>query len=365
MPPVALVAILTCLLSAISMSSCRTAPTPAAPEPIPAPPALAPEPVSSGIVLGDDGAVELGKGPEGRYFSIGVFASPEIPRIAFDRAVLSWQVSTPPGTWIIVEAQAKVGTEWSRLYGLGSWGRSTRSGSSGSKQKDRFGTVDIDTIALIRPASALRYVVTFRSEDPGSSPLLRKMELATYLAEGQAPLSAALPPSELWARELDVPLRSQMVEDPSIASRICSPTSLSMLLAYYGRGRPTAEVAAGVHDYGAGIYGNWSFNMAYASELGLPARVAWFASLDDLKREIGAGRPVVASIAFQENQLDGAPINATTGHLVVVRGFKVVEGREYVIVNDPAAPDETSVRREYKAEQFDKAWKRIVYLVGE
>ena len=40
----------------------------------------------------------------------------------------------------------------------------------------------------------------------------------------------------------------------------------------------------------------------------------------------------------------------------MVRGFTWKDGVEYVIVNDAAAPDNESVRREYKANQFADAW---------
>ncbi|MDN5313359.1 MAG: hypothetical protein PWQ68_2333, partial [Thermoanaerobacteraceae bacterium] len=62
---------------------------------------------------------------------------------------------------------------------------------------------------------------------------------------------------------------------------------------------------------------------------------------------------------------DNAPIEDTDGHLIVVRGFTTKNGADHVIVNDPAAPTHETVRREYRVDQFLKAWKGIVYIVGK
>jgi hypothetical protein len=52
------------------------------------------------------------------------------------------------------------------------------------------------------------------------------------------------------------------------------------------------------------------------------------------------------------------------GHLVLVRGFTWKDGVEYVIVNDPAAADNDSVRLEYKADEFAKAWTgKVAYII--
>ena len=81
--------------------------------------------------------------------------------------------------------------------------------------------------------------------------------------------------------------------------------------------------------------GMWPFNTAYAARYGLDAFVTRLRSLREAELFIKAGIPLVASISFGAGELDGAPISATSGHLVVIRGF-TADGR--VVVNDPAAP---------------------------
>ena len=67
---------------------------------------------------------------------------------------------------------------------------------------------------------------------------------------------------------------------------------------------------------------------------------------------IRAGIPLVASVAWQPNKLDGG-IKSTNGHLMVIGGFM---GNGDVIAYDPASPDNPSVRHVYNREQFEKAW---------
>ncbi|MGE3182339.1 MAG: N-acetylmuramoyl-L-alanine amidase-like domain-containing protein, partial [Phycisphaerae bacterium] len=54
--------------------------------------------------------------------------------------------------------------------------------------------------------------------------------------------------------KLDVPFFSQRTEKPEIAGRICSPTSVAMVMAYHGVTKPVAEVAAAAYDQAHDIY---------------------------------------------------------------------------------------------------------------
>lgn len=87
-------------------------------------------------------------------------------------------------------------------------------------------------------------------------------------------------------------------------------------------------------------------------------------SLAALEAEIAAARPVVISHCYGRGELEGAPVSATDGHLIVVKGFT---SSGDVVVNDPAAPDERSVERVYRRAQLAHTWLEnaggIAYLV--
>jgi hypothetical protein len=149
----------------------------------------------------------------------------------------------------------------------------------------------------------------------------------------------------------------------------CSPTSTSMVVAFWNTG-PTAHQFSWVPgsyrdpwvDYAArGTYdsrydgtGNWPFNTAYAGRFAkLDAFVTRLHSLRDAELLVRAGIPLVASIAFGPGELTGAPISSSAGHLLVIRGFTRTGD---VIVNDPAAKSNRTVRRVYRRGQFERAW---------
>jgi len=152
----------------------------------------------------------------------------------------------------------------------------------------------------------------------------------------------------------------------------CSPTSLSMVMAYWANktgnsrlNQSVPTVARGTYDYAYRGNGNWPFNTAYASSYGLKTSVNRFSSLGQVERWVDKGVPVVASISWGRGQLDGAPIPSSNGHLMVIRGFDKT-GR-YVIVNDPAASSNSGVRRVYDRQQFANAWMRgsggVTYII--
>ena len=107
-----------------------------------------------------------------------------------------------------------------------------------------------------------------------------------------------------------------------------------------------------VYDYHYQGAGNWPFNTAYAAERGLVTDVTQLHNLREAEPFIRAGIPLVASVAWQPNKLDGG-IKSTNGHLMVIGGFM---GNGDVIAYDPASPDNPSVRHVYNREQFEKAW---------
>lgn len=293
----------------------------------------------------------------------GSYFSPEFNTNGFKDLVSSWNAHTPKGAEIELFIQVKVGEEWSRWFSYGKWATHDIRGSV-KDQSDELARMDIDTLVILngKEATAFKYKVTLsRSDLSIKSPMVKAIFATLRLTEGKELL---LDESIKWLVDLDVPERSQMVV-PKIGNIICSPTSMSMVMEYYGDKIDTEEVADNVLDNGADIYGNWSYNVAYAGSRGFTAYVARFFSANEIKDKIAQGIPLVASIRTKTvDELKGTQMAYPSGHLIVVRGFTIGDdGEEYVIVNDPADPENIAVRREYKLSEFEKAWGKIVYVL--
>jgi len=292
----------------------------------------------------------------------GVYESPIVNTKEFKDLIGSWNGEAVPQSEIELSVQIKKGGEWSRWFSCGRWWSTGNSGSI-ENQKDNIALMDVDLIKLIgeQSGNGFRYKIDLRREHLSiPTPKIRLAAVTLNLIDKQIQDFEVVDEEEV---ELDLPKRSQMIV-PEIGNVICSPTSLSMVLEYYGHFEDTESVAKGVYDYGAKIYGNWSYNVAYAGTKGFTAYVARFTDLNQIKTMLKQGRPLVASIRTKTpEELQGAPQSYPSGHLVAIRGFKVKDGVEYIIVNDPAALDSESVRREYLSEQFLKVWNGVVYCV--
>lgn len=332
-----------------------------------------------------DGAVVLDAGS-----TAGTWTSPAyVTSSPATFLVASWEASTSPGTWIDVEARLTVDGHWTKWYGMGRWtldDGEVRRCSLGA-QADGDGWVAVDTwLAKAKPATAYQLRVTLHRAAGAPSPVVRQLAATASQPRNPKPFI----PSTTTVTddvELFVPEYSQMVhaghfpEYDGGGASWCSPTSTAMLMGYWGIGPSPAALALFpgpdhpdpwvdhaaryVYDYRYQGTGNWPFNTAYASEYGYAASVRQLADLREAEAWIRAGVPLAASIAANPNQLTGFPSKyGTGGHLLVIRGFTAAGD---VIVNDPAAADDASVRRVYKRAEFERAWlvgsAGIVYVI--
>lgn len=161
------------------------------------------------------------------------------------------------------------------------------------------------------------------------------------------------------ARILDVPARSQYVVEGERGW--CSATSISMLHAYYGIDYDVPSTARAVFDRAYNGTGNWSFNVAFSGNLGLRAAVVYLRNLDHAQRLIEAGIPVAISYSWSGDELPGAPLEHSDGHLVVLCGFTA---NGDCAVNDPAAPN---LRVVYPRAALERIWLRnkgVAYAVA-
>jgi len=280
-----------------------------------------------------------------------------------DQIVASWCADTPEGTWLQVDARALQDGAWTKYYTMGVWasGTSTVRRHNAGPQEDADGLVDTDILKLKTVASALQLRATLFTTDPDVTPRLRRLSVvATGPSAGPSTGPSVGSSGWAWGTNLAVPERRQ--NDFPDGAGWCSPTSLSMLMAFWARqtgnaawDRTVPETAAGVTDYAYGGAGNWTFNTAYAASLGFDAYVTRFGSLADVERWIEAGVPVAINIAFEQGELDGAPMPSSDGHVIVIRGFSRAGDP---IANDPAARADQGekVRIVYDRGQLERAW---------
>ncbi len=159
---------------------------------------------------------------------------------------------------------------------------------------------------------------------------------------------------------LDVPQLSQYAADRDERGW-CSPASLAMIHAYHGIAEPVDTVAREVFDRAYNGTGNWSFNVAYSGRLGLRACVAHFAGFEHARSLIERNVPLAISYSWRENELSGAPLPHSDGHLAVLCGFT---GNGDCVLNDPAQP---AIRVVYPRTELERLWLRndaVAYVIA-
>lgn len=319
-----------------------------------------------------------------RLYDVAVWTSPVVTTpFLFTQAVASWNVWTPPGTWVEARVQVWNAGGGSGWMVLGRWGRDDPAGGGAIHRRSLPGqstgparvatdTVVANTGGLTKVAVQVLLHRPRGSSGPGPTLALASVVVSNVPGVGAVTTSA---PGPARGRVLAVPSLSQEVHRGHYpqwdggGEAWCSPTATAMVVQYWGKG-PTAsdiawvqpsydghvDVAArGVYDYAYEGCGNWSFNVAYAACFGLETFVTRLRSLAEAELFVAAGIPLVVSLSFSRAQLPSAGY-ASAGHLMVVCGF--TSGGD-VVVNDPAShlvPDDARVRTVYPRGQFESAW---------
>jgi uncharacterized protein YvpB len=328
----------------------------------------------------------------------GAWTSPVVkPNKPLDAINPSWMADTPAGTFINVTLRVReTSGAWSGWYQMGLWTFGpTPKRTSTNDQGDDYGVIYTDTYVRADKAVSAYQLRVELNANGAAKPTVRAVAgQASQFVE----FTQVSPTTMRRTTDLDVPQYSQYVLQGAYPAyggggeAWCSPTSTEMVVEYFGRGPTDADVQALPPDpvldtvnpiygpYGKVAYaaihtydeayegtGNWPFNTAYAAHYGLNSAVRVFSSLQDVEKEIRQGRPVVVSIKWDNtdanpaNDLPGAGIPKTDGHLMVVRGF---EADGDVIANDPAVrinltdsdPSNDSVRRVYSRFPFERQW---------
>jgi hypothetical protein len=293
-----------------------------------------------------------------------VLTSPEIvARINWDELIVSWNAETPNATYLRVEARALYPAGPTKYYTMGLWSADTNRYPRESvlNQKDADGNVATDTLMLKRPCNRLQIRLTLGGDD-GQQPRLKFLGL--HLTDTTvAPPALPSNPAAL-GRTISVPQRTQMAYTNGVV--LCSPTTVSMVMAYWARqlrrpelDRDVPEIVGAIYDAKWPGAGNWPFNTAYAGSFqGIRAYVSRLSDLSEVEDWTAAGIPVVLSVCADRLHRKGPGPN---GHLIVCVGF-TEDGDP--VVNDPGVS--SNIRRVYPRKDLINAWsnsRNAVYLI--
>ncbi|MGI8699867.1 MAG: C39 family peptidase [Nocardioidaceae bacterium] len=321
------------------------------------------------------------------------------PEFGITELIASWQAATPGDSWVDTQLSVQVGGRWSPWFSMGKWAFDTTAikRTSVPSQNNAFGYISIDTYFAHSGDSAAAYRLRERLHGSADArPVVGQVAAVAF--DPQPPTYHPSSTTMTRTIDLDVPQLSQEThrnEYPKFGGggeAWCSPTSTEMVVEYWGEGPTHKQLRqlpldpafdrhgrkdgavdwAAIHTFDKNYdgTGNWPFNTAYAAHYGLDASVRQYDSLNALEYWVKRGVPTVVSIAWNNNSknqrmhLDGADIDSTGGHLMVVRGF-TADGN--VIANDPASPDNAAVRHIYQRDQFEFLWLHasagVVYLI--
>jgi hypothetical protein len=288
----------------------------------------------------------------------GMWTSPEMtPEFPITNLLPSWNVLTPPETGVQVDARARdVSTgQWTDWLYMGAWGREAY--ESERKFTSGAASIDVDEMILSRPASAYQVRVrlfNFDLENRALTPRVRRIAVSYSGVPRGGGAALDQLPIDGWARDLNVPFRAQV--DPKLPlplrGKICSPTSVSMVLQHWGIDRPTVANAMAIYDSNYEMFGNWNRAVQYAGQFGLDAWLTRYRTWQQVKGEIARGQPVIASIRFKRGTFPSNVNNSSDGHLLVIRGM-TADGN--LIVNDPASLERGNGVI-YRADEFARAW---------
>jgi len=293
-----------------------------------------------------------------------VLTSPEIvARINWDELIASWNAETPQGAYLKIEARAIYPAGPTKYYTMGLWSTnpSRYPRESVLHQKDDDGDVATDTLMLKRPSDRLQIRLTLGG-DHGQKPKLEFLGLDLTDTTIQPPVLLSNP--QALGITLPVPQRTQMAY--TNGGVLCSPTTVSMIMAYWARQLKRPELDHDVPDIVNAIYdakwkgtGNWPFNTAYAGSYpGMRAYVTRMSDLAEVEDWIAVGVPVGLSVCADRLHHRGPGPN---GHLIVCVGF-TEDGDP--IVNDPGSSK--IIRRAYPRKDLIYAWaysRNTVYLI--
>lgn len=295
----------------------------------------------------------------------GTYVSSEFNTKGFGTLVASWAAISSKTATAEIEVKVKVDEVWSKYFSYQKWGLGLQNRSIDSSDSIAKLSTDELVVGNAKTANAYQYKVTLRRNNVSDeSPKLLLVAVALTIPGYTFEVDSTGFPDFV---DYEVPMLNQN-EVPGIGNSICSITSSTMLLKYKGHDFTEFDseyehryMAGLLKDYGSGIYGNWVYNTVGMSAYGEETYVNKMYSFAELQKHLIEVGPISASMKGNMG------LYTTAGHLIVVRGYKVVNGQTHVIINDPNINSRFGtglfVYYELPLATFMAAWRGVNYII--
>jgi hypothetical protein len=306
----------------------------------------------------------------------------------FTEFLPSWNIDAPEGTGFRVEMRVGMERElpdslrgelrdapshaavfWSPWMYVGEWGAATPRGAlagddvpPGAKDPPMgfelpWGAGVIETDFFVARAGSLFSAVQLRVRAIATRPgqTLTLLRAAYCFTDTRPEVTIAdvgtLSPGN--PALVDVPFRTQKTPDPKLSGRLCSPTSVAMVVSHFAAPVTTKQSADLAYDARFDIFGNWPRNVQAAHAMGVPGFLTRFSRWSEVEAVFREGRPIIASIRVAPGELRGSPYRETDGHLIVLTG---IDAQGNITAADPAVGDEARGKLVYQREDLERVW---------
>lgn len=297
-------------------------------------------------------------------YTKGYYLSNEIDTVEFKKLICSWSAYTSSDCTIELLVRVETINGWSKFLSYCPHGIGFGLLNKGIDDKDDIASIIDDEIIINNDyANKVQYKVIFRRTSKiTKSPCLSLVSIM-IITDKYEVLKPSL--NDTMSSVLyDVPFLYQR-EVPMIGSSICSPTSITMLLKFFGYSFQTFDkyehryYALKCKDYGHNIFGNWVYSTSLASTFGAISYVEYMYSVDDLLYYLSNYGPL--AICVKGLMKSNYKTYDTKGHLLVLVGYKIEDNNIIFISNDPNV-DHKNI--EYSYDNIKEVWRNVAYILS-
>ncbi|MEM9661638.1 MAG: serine hydrolase [Planctomycetota bacterium] len=272
------------------------------------------------------------------------------PATPFTNAVLSFNASVNAGRGVRADVAVPVGEGWSAWMPIASWGE--RPHAEAMPKRWSGGSIAIDELIAEEPTDRLRVRVVASPDEFGALPVLQRIDVVTSARSPSRSLDASAGGSIDTGATFTAAAADH---NPELASRLCSPRSVEMLMNHRGVRPDFEEMIGRVHDADHDLYGIWPRAIQTAFTYGVPGRLHRFGDWHEVRDHLARVGPIAISLRAAAGEVRGMSYDASQGHLLVLAGL--TDSGDAVVL-DPAYATADEARRVYPARDLSEVWLR-------